>query len=183
MIKLPKLLYEDKYVIAAILAGLVAWLLDAAVDSQFFSHEPFLDSLILKITPHDLYFRLFIVVTILLFAVISARTLTRRKHAEDELRKALTTIADEKAKSEAVIAAIPDGISIQDLNFRVVYQNAVHRELVGDQQGKVCYEKYSSRDSICPGCPVAASFADGGNHVLLKSVPEGSGGTRHIEIR
>ncbi len=183
MVKLPKLQYEHKVVIAAIFFGLGAWILDAAIDSLIFSHDAFLDSLILEITPHELYSRLFIVLTILIFAVVTARTLARRKHAEDEVRKALAKIEDEKAKSDAVIAAIPDGISIQDLNFYVVYQNAVQRELVGDQLGKVCYEKYASLDSICPGCPVAASFADGGNHVLLKSVPEGNGGTRHIEIR
>lgn len=180
---LSKFRCEDNYVIAALFAGLCAWVMDAAIDSQFFFRDSFLDSLILEITPHDLYFRLFIFLTILIFAVVTARTLSRRKHAEDELRKALAGIEDEKAKSDAVIAAIPDGISIQDRNFSVVYQNAVHRELVGDQLGKVCYEKYANLDSICPGCPVAASFADGGNHVLLKSVPGGNGGTRHIEIR
>jgi PAS domain S-box-containing protein len=175
MVKLPKLLYEDKYIIAAIFAGLGAWVMDAAVDSQFFSHDSFLDSLILKVPSHELYFRLFIVMTIVLFAVISARTLTRRKHAEDELRKALITIADEKAKSEAVIAAIPDGISIQDRGFRVLYQNEVHRSQVGDQVGNLCYEKYSSLDGICPGCPVALSYADGKNHVLEKSRTTESG--------
>jgi signal transduction histidine kinase len=183
MAKSPKLWYEDKVVMIAIIVGLVAWFLDAAIDSLIFSNKSFLDALILEITPHELYFRLSIVLTLFIFAVVTSRTLARREHAEDELRNALTTIEDEKAKSDAVIAAIPDGISILDRGFRVLYQNEVHRELVGDQIGKVCYEKYASRDSICPGCPVAASFADGGNHVLLKSVPEGNGGTRQIEIR
>lgn len=182
MVKSPKHWYEENVVMAAILVGLVAWILDAAVDSRFFSHDSFLDSLILDITPHEFYFRLFIFLTIVVFAVVMVRTLARRKHAEDELRMALSKIEDEKAKSEAVIAAIPDGISIQDRGFRVLYQNAVHRELVGDQLGKICYEKYARRDSVCPGCPVAASFADGGNHVLLKNVPDGNGGTIFIEI-
>jgi PAS domain S-box-containing protein len=183
MMQLPKLRFEDKYVMIALFAGIGAWIVDAAIDSRFFSHESFLDSLILEIAPHELYFRLFIVLTITLFGIISSRTLVQRKKAEDELRNALAKIEDEKAKSDAVIAAIPDGISIQDRNFSVLYQNAVHRELVGDQIGKVCYEKYANRDSICPGCPIAASFADGGNHVLLKSVPEGNGRLRHVEIR
>jgi PAS domain S-box-containing protein len=167
----------------ALFVGLGAWVVDAAIDSRFFSHDSFLDSLILEIAPHELYFRLFIVLTITLFGIISARTLVQRKNAEDELRNALAKIGDEKAKSDAVIAAIPDGISIQDRHFSVIYQNAVHRELVGDQIGKVCYEKYSNSNSICPGCPIAASFADGGNHVLLMSVPEGNGRMRHVEIR
>ncbi len=172
MVKLPRRWYENKVVIAAILIGLGVWVLDAAVDS-----------LIFKVTPHELYFRLLIVLAMLIFAVVTARMLVLRRYTEDELRKALAAIEDEKAKSDAIIAAIPDGISIQDRDYLVLYQNKVHRDLVGDQLGKVCYEKYARRDSICPGCPVAASFRDGGNHVLLKSVPDGNGGTRHIEIR
>jgi len=181
MVKLPKLRYEDNYVIAAIFVGLCAWVLDAAIDSLLFSHHRFFDSLILEIAPHELYFRLFIVLTILIFAVVSARTLARRRHAEDELRKALATIEDEKARSEAVIAAIPDGISIQDRDYRILYQNKIHRDLVGDQLGKTCYEAYSKRDSVCPGCPVALSYNDGGNHVMEKQrVTEN--GTVFIEI-
>jgi signal transduction histidine kinase len=180
--KLPKLRFEDKYVIAAIFAGLGAWILDAAIDSRFFSRDTFLDSLILKITPHELYFRIFIVLIISIFAVVTARMLARRKHADDELRKALTTIEDEQAKSEAVIAAIPDGISIQDWNYRILYQNKVHRDLLGDQLGKTCYEAYTDRDSVCPGCPVALSYIDGGNHMLEKR-RESENGTVFIEIR
>jgi len=181
MVILSKLRYEDKYFIAAIAAGLSAWVLDAAVDSQLFSHDSFFDSLILEITPHELYFRLFIVLTILMFAIVTTRTLARRRRAEDELRTALTTIEDEKARSEAVIAAIPDGISIQDRNYRILYQNKVHRDLVGDQVGKTCFEAYSNRDTVCPGCPVALSFMDGGNHVLEKR-RDTENGTIFIEI-
>ncbi|MEK6743090.1 MAG: PAS domain S-box protein [Nitrospirota bacterium] len=181
MIKSHKLWYEENVVMVAIIAGLVAWLLDAAFDSLLFSRESFFDSLILEVTPHELYFRLFIVLTLFIFSIVTARTLARRRHAEDELRKALATIADEKAKSEAVIAAIPDGISIQDRNYRILYQNEVHRSLVGDQLGKTCYEAYSERDTVCPGCPVARSFADGGNHVLEKQRETGNG-TIFIEI-
>lgn len=181
MEKPPKFRYEDKYVIIAFFAGLVAWVLDAAVDSRFFSHGSFLDSLILDITPHELYFRLFIFLTIVVFAVVTARMLARREHAEDELRTALAKIEDEKAKSEAVIAAIPDGISIQDRDYRILYQNKVHRDLVGDQVGNLCYEKYARGAGICPGCPVALSYADGKNHVLEKSRTMESG-TLFIEI-
>ena len=138
MVKSPKLWYEDNVVMVAIIVGLVAWFLVAAIDSLLFSTKSFLDTLILEITPHELYFRLSIVLTLFIFAIVTSRTLARREHAEDELRKALTTIEDEKAKSEAVIAAIPDGISIQDRNYRILYQNKVHRALLGDHLGKTC---------------------------------------------
>jgi signal transduction histidine kinase/ActR/RegA family two-component response regulator len=181
MIKLTNLRYEDRVVLFSILVGMGAWVLDAAIDSFVFSRDAFLDTLILEITPHELYFRLFLLLVIFLFGVMTSRTLSRRKFVEEELRKALARLEDEKAKTDAVVAAIPDGISILDWNYRVLYQNQVHRDLVGDQLGKVCYEKYASRDTICPGCPVARSFEDGGNHVLVKSVPS-QNGISHIEI-
>jgi len=183
MAKPPKIWCEDNVLLTSILIGIGAWVLDAALDTLLFTRDEFLHSLLLEVSPHEVYFRLFVLAIIVIFGIFTQRTLARRKHAEGELRNALTKIEDEKAKSDAVIAAIPDGISIQDRGFRVLYQNEVHRSLVGDQLGKVCYEKYASRDSICPGCPIAASFADGGNHVLLKSVPDENGGTRHVEIR
>jgi len=174
--------YECKVVLLSALVGVAAWVMDAALDSFLFSTEEFLDTLIFEVSPHELYFRLFVMAVILLFGVAMAGTLARRKFAEEELRKALNRLEDEKAKTDAVIAAIPDGISIQGRDYRVLYQNQVHRALIGDQVGKVCYEKYASRDGVCPGCPVARSFEDGGNHVLEKSAPDGNGGTRTIEI-
>lgn len=175
--------FEDRIILASVLVGMGAWVLDAALDSWVFSQDEFLHSLLLDVAPHEVFFRLFILIVIVLFGFFMRGTLMRRRAAEEKLRQALTELEYEKARTDSVIAAIPDGISIQDRNFRVVYQNAVHRELVGDQLGKLCYEKYAQRDSVCPGCPVAATFADGGRHVLLKSAPDGNGGTRHIEIR
>jgi PAS domain S-box-containing protein len=179
--KLPTVKYEDKIVVYAIIAALAAWVVDAAVDSLVFDAGSFLDSLLLEAGPHETYFRLFILVSFFAFGVVISMNLSRRRRAEEELRKTLSRLEDEKARSEAIIAAIPDGISIQDRSYRVVYQNEVHRSLVGDQVGNLCYEKYARQDAVCPGCPVARSFADGGRHVLEKVVPV-EGGTRSIEI-
>jgi signal transduction histidine kinase/CheY-like chemotaxis protein len=181
MVKSTQHWCEDNVLLSSIIVGAGAWVLDAALDTLLFTKSEFLDSLLLKVSPHEVYFRLFVLAVIIVFGIFTQRTLTRRKHAEGELRRALTAIEDEKAKSEAVIAAIPDGISIQDREFRVLYQNEVHRSLVGDQVGNLCYEKYARLDGICPGCPVARSYADGGNHVLEKQ-RESESGTVFIEI-
>jgi signal transduction histidine kinase/ActR/RegA family two-component response regulator len=175
--------YEDRVILASVLVGIGTWILDAALDAWVFGQNEFLHSLLLEVSPHEVYFRLFVMVVIFIFGLSMRGTLVRRREAEEELRHVLAGLEYEKARTDAVIAAIPDGISILDRNYHVIYQNEVHRELVGDQLGKVCYEKYAQRDSICPGCPVAATYVDGGNHVLLKNVPNGNGGMRYIEIR
>jgi PAS domain S-box-containing protein len=112
-----------------------------------------------------------------------ARDITLRKLAEEELQSAKARIENEKARSESILASIGDGISIVDRNFIVLYQNNVHKEMVGgDKTGRYCYEAYSDNSSICPGCPVAASFKDGGIHSLEKISPR-NGGTSALEIQ
>jgi PAS domain S-box-containing protein len=112
-----------------------------------------------------------------------ARDITLRKMVEEELKRAVAKIADEKARSESILAAIGDGINIIDHDYRVIYQNHVHKEMVGgDKTGQYCYQAFSGRDSICPGCPITASFKDNGIHVMEKTgVENGKTWTREIK--
>ncbi|MDH4162934.1 MAG: PAS domain S-box protein [Nitrospirota bacterium] len=179
--KHPKIRYEDKVVLLSLLGAIGVWIMDAAIDAWVFGVGTFIESLITEISPHELYFRLFVLLSFFLFGTVISSTLARRKRAEERLRTALANLEDEKARSEAVIAAIPDGISIQDRNYRILYQNQVHKALVGDHLGKTCYEAYSNRTSLCPECPVARSCADGRMHTLEKT-RSSERGTIHIEI-
>ena len=64
-------------------------------------------------------------------------------------------VKQEIVKSEGIIAAIGDGISIQDTDYIIVYQNKIHKKIFGNRVGEKCYEAYQLRDQICDGCPVA----------------------------
>jgi PAS domain S-box-containing protein len=97
-----------------------------------------------------------------------ARDITERKTAEEAL------IA-EKNRTEAILAAIGDGISIQDTNFRVLYQNQILKDLVGDHIGEFCYRAYERKNDRCEGCPVALSFEDGGVHKAERTAPTDKG--------
>ena len=102
--------------------------------------------------------------------VINSRDVTERKEHEELLRQAVKRAVDEKAKSEAIIAAIGDGISIQNTAFRVLYQNEVHKNIVkGDKLGEYCYSAYAKNDRVCKGCPLVLSFKDGKVHTVEKS--------------
>ena len=92
-----------------------------------------------------------------------------------DLERSSEELAEEKNKSEAIIAALGDGISIQDRNYRVLYQNDVHKELIGDHLGELCHAAYERQEAVCEGCPVALSFQDGGVHNVERSVdfPDG----------
>jgi hypothetical protein len=87
-----------------------------------------------------------------------------------------------KSSFEAVIAALGEGISIQDTSYRVLYQNQIHRSLAGgDKTGQFCYAAYRGQTAVCDRCPVAESFKDGAVHRIerARNTPDGE---RHVEI-
>jgi PAS domain S-box-containing protein len=104
-----------------------------------------------------------------------------RKADESALKNALTRAEEEKNKSTAILAAIGDGITIQDLDFRVLYQNDHHKKLLGEHVGESCYRAYGQRDETCDGCPVARAFTDGGVHTARQRIIA-QGRTTYLEM-
>ena len=96
--------------------------------------------------------------------VVNSRDVTKRTEAEELLREARKRSEDERAKTEAIIAAVGDGISIQDINYKILYQNQHSKDMVGDHEGEYCYKAYQCEDQVCEGCHLAMSFEDGGIH-------------------
>jgi PAS domain S-box-containing protein len=94
----------------------------------------------------------------------NVRDISERKRVENSLQKAVEEIAGERAKSDAIIAAVGDGINILDKDYKILYQNRVIRELMGDHMGKFCYRAYDSNEDVCEGCPMVRSFYDGKLH-------------------
>jgi len=88
---------------------------------------------------------------------------------------------DEQSKSEAILSAIGEGISIQATNFRILYQNQIHKNLFGDHMGEICYDAYRQKEDICEECPIAASFKDGHVHNLERKLITDKG-ILHIEV-
>lgn len=105
---------------------------------------------------------------------------TDKTLAEDALKNALERAGEEKNKSAAIVAAIGDGISIQDTDYRILYQNDIHKKMVGEHVGEYCYRAYQQRDGICEGCAVVLSFADGKIHTVERSAVTGNG-LIHVE--
>ena len=107
-------------------------------------------------------------------ALMIVRDISERKRAEEALRAAVVRAEDEKARTEAIIAAIGEGIIIQNRDFRIIYQNDVHKSLIGDHPGELCYNVYQGRDAVCKECPVEMAFHDGSVHTVEKSVNIGA---------
>ncbi len=104
-----------------------------------------------------------------------------QERREDALDEALKRIGDERAPMEAIIAAIGDGIRILGPDFRILYENKVHCELLGEHAGEYCYQAYQGRNSVCEHCPVDISFREGGIYTMERTVPT-EHGQRYLEI-
>ena len=97
------------------------------------------------------------------------------------LDEALKRVEAERAKTEAIIAAIGDGIRILGTDFRILYENQSHRDILGEHTGEYCYQAYQGRDGVCENCPMDISFRDGNIHTMERTVPS-ERGHRYLEI-
>lgn len=103
------------------------------------------------------------------------------KESEVRLKEALNVAESERAKTHAMIAGIGDGISIQSREYKVLFQNEIHKKLAGDHIGEYCYEAYEKNDSVCEGCPVEKAFDDGKIHTAERKIAMGDG-IKYFEI-
>ena len=60
-----------------------------------------------------------------------------------------------------IMMSMGDGLSIQDRNMRIVYQNKFMIDTFGSHIGDYCYNIYEKRSSACEGCPIIESYRTG----------------------
>lgn len=68
-----------------------------------------------------------------------------------------------------IVEHVGDGISIQDTEFRILYQNRAHKALLGDHSGEYCYKAFQGREQVCEGCHLVQAFRDGKTHRTVES--------------
>lgn len=90
-------------------------------------------------------------------------------------------VADERSKTEGIIAAIGDGLRIIDTNFRIMFENQRHKELLGDHAGEYCFSAYRQRNQKCEMCPLVLTFEEGLIHKTERSLAVPTG-TKHLGI-
>lgn len=103
------------------------------------------------------------------------------RSSEKFKRDAELALYHEKNKLEAILENIGEGISIQDRDLKILYQNKAHRNLIGPHTGEYCYRAYERLDEACKDCPVVMSFKDGRVHTMRR-VTVSEKGALHVEI-
>jgi len=77
---------------------------------------------------------------------------------EDCFRAAEKILDNPANMMERIMEAMGDGISIQDRNMRIVYQNKFMVDNFGSHIGDYCYNIYEKRSQACEECPILESF-------------------------
>ncbi|MFZ5907059.1 MAG: PAS domain-containing protein [Nitrospirota bacterium] len=93
-----------------------------------------------------------------------------------------TTIEKEIAKARRIVDAMGDGISIQSLDYTILYQNKIHQAIFNNHIGEHCYNAYWGRWAVCGRCPVSQVIEKGGIHTSQWNRRTAEG-LRYFEIK
>lgn len=72
-------------------------------------------------------------------------------------------LEDERQKFQAVVECLGEGLTIKDLDYRIIYQNKAMTDVFGDHVGSYCYSVFGE-DAPCRHCPTVLAMADGSAH-------------------
>lgn len=62
-----------------------------------------------------------------------------------------------------------DGITVQDLDFNIIYQNRTMQDAFGGHLGEKCYAVYERRDKICEECGLQKAFQTREANMVLRT--------------
>lgn len=103
-------------------------------------------------------------------AIPTWTAITERTNYVGELHKQFIS----KLQPAAICNAVGHGISINDTNFTVLYQNDSHKTIFGDHAGERCYTAYAGRMDTCENCALTKVFKEGGIHTAELTISRGT---------
>jgi PAS domain S-box-containing protein len=138
------------------------WLADSGIDAYFEQTHLFHE--LIHPDLHEIAIRGLALFLLGIFIIYIFHILAKRRALEEALEQAVVSADTERARSEAILAAMGDAVSIQDTELRILYQNQAHKDLMGVHEGDFCYAAYQGREQACDGCHLLMSFQDGMTH-------------------
>jgi len=92
------------------------------------------------------------------------------KTGSDPIEALKAALSEEQASVSGLFDAIGEIITIQDAEFRIIYQNKAQRDFAGAHVGEYCYAAYEGRSAVCEQCALLETFKDGEIHKTEKRV-------------
>jgi len=92
------------------------------------------------------------------------------------LKQATEALQAEHNTLLSLVNSMGYGLSIQDKDYNIIYQNkAVRIASGGNHLGEKCYRAYQGREKVCDWCPVEEAFKDGKSHTVERMMVTPSG--------
>jgi PAS domain S-box-containing protein len=109
---------------------------------------------------HPLIDALFVLLAGICATYLVARLGLKRARTEEALQT-------EKNKLQSLVDSLEYDLTIQYIDYNVIYQNEPSRiNSGGNHVGEKCYRAYEDREKVCDGCPVEKAFKDGCSHTV-----------------
>ncbi len=108
-------------------------------------------------------------------AVASAFDLMRRG-----IKEKTEDLEHGRRQYQRLFEEVPCYITVQDADFQLLAHNKRFERDFGPSVGRYCYLAYKGRDSRCPNCAVAKTFADGRVHSAEEKVIGADGSHRYF---
>lgn len=96
-----------------------------------------------------------------------------------DLQAVQTQLANEQEKFRTLVESLADGVSIKDLNYKIIYQNEAMINMFGKQLGETCYMALG-HSTYCPNCPTVEALKNGKHHLNCRAILH-DGKTIYIE--
>ena len=82
---------------------------------------------------------------------------------------------------ERLVDDLADGVTVQDRDFAIIYQNKAMQRFFGRHIGEKCYNAYEQRSTACEGCGLETAFGTGRPVTILRTAFEADGRTSFWE--
>ncbi len=106
-----------------------------------------------------------------------AMEIAERKKIEEELQRRESQFRELASHFNALLDAIPDVLSLQSSDLRIVWANRVFpaqlSKEISEIVGQRCYKIWHNRNEPCDGCPVLKSFQRGEPATHIQTTGDG----------
>ena len=163
-------LYRRKYflLLAIVLVALVVWIGEAVIDAVYFPDVTFFDSLLFKVTTHEIYMRVIVILALALLLIHVTKT---------------KIIARQGALVRNILDnAIP--ICITNLDFEIILANDSYWMIFGDRRDRDSLKCYDHRPgkSCHTGACALSRIINGSAEYVCESVKKNHGATRDFIV-
>jgi len=85
------------------------------------------------------------------------RQIAALKKKESRWKQTGDALIEEKNKMQSLVDSLEYGVTIQDREYNIIFQNKTMQNLFG-HLGEKCYRIYEFHEGVCEGCPGELPF-------------------------